>query len=300
MEHLCWHKRRLVSLGPKIEGLSDGHPSKPRCLFQLSQVFGLVGNDVEQKRLLSHTLEIWRERGDDRQVARTLLRLSEVNDHYYEEGEQQAKEALQVYEQLGDTAGQAECLRSLAALLCHDEQPDAAEEAAFRAIGLLPEKGSEYLLSYCQRSLGMIYQSKGEIEKAIHRFETALGIASSFGWHNEVSGDHYYLALLFSNQGRFDEANAHVEHAKSRAVNSLYDLASSMYLQAILWSQQFKFEQAKSEALRAIEVFEKLGAEQDLGRCREVLKTFDSVQEQVARLSLVVVSSWKSTTSSAR
>jgi len=291
LEHLCWHKRRLVSLGPGIEGLSDGHPSKPRCLFQLSRLFGLVGNNVEQKRLLSHTLEIWRERGDDRQVARTLLRLSEVNDHYYEEGEQQAKEALEVYEQLGDTVGQAECLRSLAALLCHDEQPDAAEEAAFRAIGLLPEKGSEYLLSHCQRSLGMIYQSKDESEKAIHHFEKALGIASSFGWHDEVSGDHSYLALLFYNQGRFDDANAHFKHAESHAVNSPYSLASLMYLQAILWSQQDRFEQAKSEVFRAVEVFEKLGATRNLESCRDLLKTFDLVQEERARLSLVVVSS---------
>jgi len=299
MEHLRWHKLRLVSLGPKIEGLSDSHPSKPQCLYQLSQLFRLVENFVESKRLLSHALEIWRERGDGHQVARTLERLSEANRalHFREEGMQRAKEALEAYEQLGDVVGQTECLRTLGFLLCNDKQLDAAEEAASRAVGLLPEKGNEYLLFECHCRLGEIYRSKGEIEKALHHFETVLGIASSFGWRDELSWYHYYLAVLFSTQGRFDDANAHVEHAKSHAFNSPHDLGFSMYLQAAVYYLQSKLDQAKSEALRAVEVVERLGVTQRLENCRELLGLIDSAQEREAQLPpanrISTVSSWK-------
>jgi len=55
---------------------------------------------------------------------------------------------------------------------------------------------------------------------------------------------------------------AHVEHAKSHAVNGhdAYLRARAMRLRAGFWHNQHRFEEAKSEALRAVDAFEKLGA----------------------------------------
>jgi len=63
MKHIYWHKPRLVVLGPKIEGLPDYHPSKARCLVELSYLFSQVGNNVERKRLLTLSLKLQREGG---------------------------------------------------------------------------------------------------------------------------------------------------------------------------------------------------------------------------------------------
>jgi len=281
MEHLYWHKPRLVGLGPKIEGLSDGHPSKPQCLYQLSRLFGAAGNFVERKRFLSHTLKIWRERRNDNRVAQTLERLSDANRmlSLYDEGIQQVKEGLEVYERLGDTAGQADCLNTLAWLLCDDGQLDAAEEAGSRAIDLLPEEGNQFLVCQCHGSLGDIYHAKDATEKAIHHYGIALIIAFSFNWHAEVFWNHHNLARLFSDQDRFDDANAHIEHAKSHTVNNVYHLGRAMELQAEIWCGQHRLEHARSEALRAAEVFEKLGAAQDLERCRRFVRMIDSGEE---------------------
>ena len=79
INHLFWHKPRLTILGPKIESLPDDHPSKARCSYALSWLLYSVGNHVEQKRILTHVLKLWREWGDDRQVAETLGYLSETN-----------------------------------------------------------------------------------------------------------------------------------------------------------------------------------------------------------------------------
>jgi len=278
LEHLHRHKPRLVALGPKIEELSDGHPFKPQCLYQLSRLFGSVGNHVERKRLLSHTLKIWRERGNDHRVAPTLERLSDTNRMLglYKEGIQRAKEGLEVYEQLGDTVGQAECLRDLAWLFCGDKQLDAAEEAASRAIDLLQGKHNQFLLCMSHRSLGDVYHSMGKTEKAVHHYKTAIGIASSFDWHDQLFWNHWSLADLFFRQDGFGDANPHIGRAKSHAVDNPYHLGLAMELQADIWYNQCRIEQARSEALRAVEVFEKHGAALDLERCNELLGRINS------------------------
>ena len=279
MNHLLWHRPRLVILGRKIEALADGHPSKLGCLFHLSRLFRKVGNYTEPKRLLTHALTLSREQGDDHQLARTLRQLSDVHVWMglFKEGVQQAQEASEICERLGDTVEQAQCLVELAWLFHDDKQLDAAEKATSRAINLLPEEGEQFLVAKCHHLLGSIYHSKGETKKAIDHFEVALGIASPFNWLDLLFWIQYCMAVLFADEDRFDDAHAHVEYAKSHAVNGhdTYLLARAMWEQAVFWHRQHRFEEAKFEALHAVDAFERLGAADDVKGVREFLQQID-------------------------
>ena len=277
MGHLIQHKRRLVVLRSKIEGLPDSHRSKSKCLFVLSGLFNSVGNHAERKRLLTRVLKIERERGNDRQVARTLRYLSGANRHMnlYEEGIRLVQEASEILQRLGDTIGQAQCLMDVARLLHSSRQLDAAEEAASRAIDLLPERGQQFQLCETHRILGGIYYSKGEMVKAVHHFEEALGIASSFSWSSQLFLVRYGLAEVFLDEDRFDDAQTHIERAKFHAVNYTRFLGRAMQLQAELWYKQDRLEEAKSEALRAANVYEKVGATKDLEGCSKLLRRIE-------------------------
>ena len=276
MRHIFWHKKRLIILGPKIEGLPDDHPSKPDCLFGLSRLFDSVGNYMERKRLLLHTLKLRRERGDTLQVAQTLRWLSGGNQMLglYNEGKQQAREALEIYKQLNSISGQAHTLERLAQLLYGDNQLGAAEEAALRAIDLSGDR-EEFVVCKCHRALGKICYSRGETEKAIDHFETALRIASPSNWRGQLSRNNYELADLFFKEGRFDEAHANVERAKSNAINEPFRLSRAMVLQARIWYKEGKFGEAKSEVLGAADVFERLGAVKDLDDCKAILRDIE-------------------------
>jgi hypothetical protein len=98
LRHLYWHKPREILLGPKIEDHPDDYPSKPSYLSELSVLFGLVGNQTERKRLLTHTLALARERGDDSLIAQTVRHISDANrwPGLHKEGIQQAKGGLEI------------------------------------------------------------------------------------------------------------------------------------------------------------------------------------------------------------
>jgi len=277
INHIYWHKPRLTVLGPKIEALPDDHPFKAQCLWDLSWLPHSVGNQVERKRLLTHTLKLWRERGDDQRVAQTLSSLSDANRllGHYKEGIEQAKGVLEILERLGDTVEQAQCLINLARLFRWDKQLDAAEEAASCAIELISEKGDQLQICRGHRIIGDIYESKGEAEKAIHHLEIALGIASSLNLASQLFWVHFSLTGVFSGEGRFSDAQAHIERAKSYAVNDAYLLARASWLQARLWDKQHKSEEAKSEALRALDLFEKFEAANLAEDTRRFLEQID-------------------------
>ena len=279
MKHLIWHKPRLVTLGPKLKALPDNHPSKLECLYQLSRSFQTIGGATERKQLLTLVSELSRERGDDRHLSRALSHLSQLQSNMglYKEGIRLAKEASEVSERLGDTVGQARALINLGWSLYCDNRLDEAEEAVSHAIDLLSDQDERFLVCRCHHILGNVYRSKNDTKESVRHFETALGIASPFNGVNILFWIHFDLARLFIDQARFEDANAHIQHSKLHAVKNhdSYIMGHAMELQARVWYGQCRFEEAKSEGLRAVDAFEKLGATKHVKRARQFLLQID-------------------------
>ena len=280
--HLCWHKPRQTTLSSKVEALPDDHQYKPQYLLQLSRLLQQIGNHAQRKRTLTRALELVRRQGNDLQVAHILRHLSSVNRSLdlYEEGIRQVKEALEVFERIGRTTERMKCLGSLARLYLEDKQLDAAEKTASRAINLGAENGQEYTLCDIHRVLGTIHQSKGDKKKAIHHFDTALRIASPHNWNEDLFWINYSLAKLFASESEFTDANTHIERAKSHVFNDARKLGYTIGLQAYICYSKLKLEDAKSDALRALEIFEKLGAASDAKNCRHLLQNVERAMQR--------------------
>jgi len=287
LRHLRWHKRRPVVLGSRIEGLPDDHPSKPRCLVQLTRLLYSLGSYLNAKRLIVHTVELRRERGSDRQVAKALKSLASVNVDLslFAEGIPHAKEALEVYERLDDTAGQVDCLHCLALLFVKDDQVDAAEDANSRAINLSSDGLSQSQLYNHHHNLGHICECRGETEAAIDHHMKALEIAHSL---NSLDKEAWMLGCLMNlllEEERFDDAQARLEQFKLGAVDDPYPRSVGMLTQARIWRQQGKLEEAKSELSRTIGLYEKIGVSVDdvEGLKWELQEVEEEMEERAAR-----------------
>ena len=125
-----------------------------------------------------------------------------------------------------------------------------------------------------RRTLGNICRSKGETEKVVHHFEVPLGTTSSFNWNDEIFWIHSSLAVPSPDEGKFDDGHARIERAISYTVNNAHDLGKAIVLQAVLWHKQHRSEEARFEfeVLRVVDIFEKLGATQDVENCRTLLQ----------------------------
>ena len=104
----------------------------------------------------------------------------------------------------------------------------------------------------------------------------ALEIAFALNQAKDLFFVHSDLAEAFAQQGRFSDAQTHLEHAKSFAANNTFHLAQASFQQAQLWCTQEKFGDAKSEALVALDVFEKLGSTISAKTTRRLLQQIDA------------------------
>ncbi|KAF9778075.1 hypothetical protein BJ322DRAFT_251217 [Thelephora terrestris] len=277
MKHLHWHKQRTTALEPKVKALPDSHPCKALCLFELSRVLKSTGSDAERKVLLSHAVRLEKEKGDRYRVALALMYLSDANLElgFYDEGMEQAKEALDIIEPFGIPELTAASLNTLAWSLHRNGQLDDAEEAATRALNLLPKEGQEFLACKSHRILGDIFLYKEKREEGIRHLQEALTIAPHFSLNNHVIWIHHSIALLLFGEDMFDHAETHIKLAESHAANNVYFMARTVLLRAWTLYRRGRSTEAMSEASRALRVFENLGATKGQGMCEGLLQNID-------------------------
>ena len=113
----------------------------------------------------------------------------------------------------------------------------------------------------------------------MEHFEASIGIASPFNWHEQLFWTHFSLAALFRGENEFNDAQSHIEQAKSHAIGDTYLLGRAMDQQAWIWYGQGRLEEAKAEILCALETFEKLGATNGLARCGNFLRKIERAIE---------------------
>ena len=88
------------------------------------------------------------------------------------------------------------------------------------------------------------------------------------------------MAVIFRDEREYGEAHAHIERAKSHAVDDPYKIGRTMKLRAEVWYRQDRLQDAKSETLLALENYEKAGAAHNAERCRSLLQVIERAMKK--------------------
>jgi ATP/maltotriose-dependent transcriptional regulator MalT len=118
--------------------------------------------------LLEEALAIWRELGDKRGTARTLLRYGVVPHHQgrFEEARAMLEESLALSRELGRSQGVEMALHYLADLEL-DSGRDAQATARYeQSLALARQHGNQHGIAYAVRGLGHVARARGEYGQA--------------------------------------------------------------------------------------------------------------------------------------
>ena len=87
------------------------------------------------------------------------------------------------------------------------------------------------------------------------------------------------MAWLFYNDDKLDDAQGHATQAKLLAIHGSYCFSQATEVQAWIWYRQNRLEDASSEALRAHEIYERLGAARPLEDIKALIRDIERAME---------------------
>jgi tetratricopeptide (TPR) repeat protein len=256
-------RRRLAEALPAIE--REGGASLVRRATNLRGAGALqLGELAEAEAAFARALELARYDGDDLLAARATNNLAIIANVRGERDEALALYQLAVaaYQRVGDPRGLASTFHNMAITFRDLGRLDTADEYERRAIEFAREGGDDRLVAMART---------GRAELSLRQGDPALAAAGArraaqdFAVLPEPVGEANALRLLGAaglELGRLDDASTALDRALALAVEhgSAVIEAEARASRAELAAAGESLDEARREASRAIEIFERLGA----------------------------------------
>ncbi len=147
--------------------------------------------------------------------ALAMLDLVDRNLGVASDGER-SRQAVRLYEQLGDLAGQGRVWTQIGYGAYFDGRWDEAVEAYGRGRELFARVGDIPHVAVNDANLAEIYLDQGRLDHAEVALRDAVRVWRAAGADNDVAFGHTLLGRVLSRQGRFDEAQPLLEGARAR------------------------------------------------------------------------------------
>jgi non-specific serine/threonine protein kinase len=241
-----WSMRGHVRLGRRIlteslQQVGDLPPSPAQAMAGVRAAsFALQEGDYDGARpLLERSLEIYREAGDEKGVARALIGLgtAAIFQQDYLKGRAYCEESVALYRRQGNHHAIATGLHNLAYVAMRLGDPASARTQYEEVVSLFEGSGDDRLRALALGELGLACARLGDEAAARSHLATALRLATSLGAQREAGYALESTAELAGNRGQ--------------AAQALGWLGAAAALRERLGTPLFPAEGAEQDALRA-------------------------------------------------
>ena len=185
----------------------------------LIMAYCLIPDDTNAIEYSMQLLEIRQELKKIGEHKGTLFfKLARIYEEQYNfvEAGKLYEKAMEIMREIGDRIGEAAAYESLGAVFSSLSEYDRAKENFGKALAISIEIGDRATEARCYGNLGTVFISLGEYHKAKECIEKALRINIDIGDKKGQAGDFLNLGNIFLFRGDYDNAKEYLE--KSLAI----------------------------------------------------------------------------------
>ena len=194
-DRLCARTEHLPALHAQMLVLGSSFPWR-------------LGDVAKAKRQLETALALFRELGDDENVARSIAELGgvAVSEGDLDRATAIYEEAVVLFEKLGQRVRLGVALANLAAIAANRDDPEAALEYNARALALQREVSDNDGTAVTLANLGRVHLALGDDEAARRTLHESIGIARRLQYHMVLAHVVGAVAELEARAGRYESS----------------------------------------------------------------------------------------------
>jgi tetratricopeptide (TPR) repeat protein len=242
------------------------------CLRALGETYRMQNNYAAAITVLAEARAPFEAIGDRLGAAQCLQSLGDIYSmqNNYDTAIAALTEAKASFEAIGSRLGTAQCLQSLGDIYRMQNNYDIAIAALTEAKASFEAIGERLGAAQCLQSLGNIYRMQNNYDTAIAALTEAKASFEAIGDRLGTSQSLQSLGAVHRKEGHHEKAISALEESEKicRSIGNRHELGWCFIYRAELFSDLGRVDDARAAYGSALELFEDIGLEYEIGICK--------------------------------
>lgn len=207
---------RANLLATELHARSRGHHgAAARLAYAMAGFLNEECHWHDARTVLQHAADHWTQADEQAALCRTLLHLSAVHAHTarYREAAENGDRALRIARATGDTAAEAEVLRTLGTLKWHQGDHRAALILFQKSFAISARSGDSLDHARLHNNMAVTLLFLGEHDRALEHFKKSLSGFTEAGDHAALGKTLNNIGDLYMRRGDLDSARRSFEES---------------------------------------------------------------------------------------